>query len=135
MIIASSSRKPVLFLALSLLAVSCFSVRLSAFFDNAPTEPSINAPFEASAKEAVGKEMVHKESVNFAAIDIYAQRVPQHIALQSLPKLVAYLTKPATNDIEKARAIARWITSNVSYDFESAAADRQRISDNADSKS
>ncbi|MCU0424453.1 MAG: hypothetical protein MUF71_02380 [Candidatus Kapabacteria bacterium] len=133
MIIASSSRRPALFLALSLLAVSCFSIRLSAFSDNAPTEPNINAPFEASAKEAVGKEIVHKESVNFAAIDIYAQRVPQHIALQSLPKLVAYLTKPATNDIEKARAIARWITSNVSYDFESAAADRQRISDNADS--
>ncbi|MFY7998528.1 MAG: transglutaminase domain-containing protein [Candidatus Kapaibacteriota bacterium] len=88
---------------------------------------------EMLAKETLAKEALAKESISFAAIDQYAQRVPQHIATQSLPKLVAYLTKPAANDIEKARSIARWITSNVSYDFEAAANEKNRPSDNADS--
>ncbi len=71
---------------------------------------------------------------NYTAIDKHAQGVPQHIALQSLPKLVAYLTKPAANDIEKARAIARWITSNVNYDFDAAAGTNKHLpSDNPDS--
>ncbi|TAE30884.1 MAG: hypothetical protein EAZ92_03400 [Candidatus Kapaibacterium sp.] len=71
---------------------------------------------------------------NYTAIDKHAQTVPQHIALQPLHKIVAYLTKPATNDIEKARAIARWITSNVSYDFDAAAGITKDIpSDNPDS--
>lgn len=88
---------------------------------------------ETIAKEAIAKELLAKEAINFAAIDSYAQRVPQHIATQSITKLVAYLTKPATNDIEKARAIARWITSNIAYDFEAASNEKNRPSDNADS--
>lgn len=88
---------------------------------------------ELAAKELLAKEFLAKEALNFASIDSYAQRVPQHIAAQSLSKLTAYLTKPALNDIEKARAIARWITSNVSYDFEAASSEKYRPSDNADS--
>lgn len=88
---------------------------------------------ELATKELTAKELLSKESLNFTAIDNYAQRVPQHIASQSIPKLVAYLTKPATNDIEKARAIARWITSNVAFDFEAASNEKYRPSDNADS--
>jgi hypothetical protein len=70
---------------------------------------------------------------NFTAIDLYAQRVPQHIANQSLAKLTAYLVKPAANDVEKARAVARWITSNIAYDFEALSNERVRPSDNPDS--
>jgi transglutaminase/protease-like cytokinesis protein 3 len=63
-----------------------------------------------------------KKPNSFVSIDAYAESVPHHIATQPLTKLVAYLTKPATNDFEKARAIARWITSNIAYDFEAATA-------------
>jgi transglutaminase/protease-like cytokinesis protein 3 len=70
---------------------------------------------------------------NFVSIDAYAQTVPQHIGMQSLTKLVAYLTKPATNDFEKARVIARWITSNIAYDFEAALHEKNRPSDSPDS--
>jgi hypothetical protein len=72
-------------------------------------------------------------ATNFAAIDNHAQHVPQHIALQPMHKLVAYLTKPAANDIEKARAIARWITSNITYDFEALASGKTTLSENPDS--
>ncbi|MCS6807438.1 MAG: transglutaminase domain-containing protein [Bacteroidota bacterium] len=74
-----------------------------------------------------------KEAFNFSAIDSHVQRTPQHLSLQPLPRLVSYLIKPATNDIEKARAIARWITSNISYDFEAASLNSSSVSDNPDS--
>jgi transglutaminase/protease-like cytokinesis protein 3 len=70
---------------------------------------------------------------NFAAIDSHAERVPQHISAQPLHKFVAYLTKPAINDVEKARAIARWITSNIVYDFDASVRSKQTLSDNPDS--
>lgn len=102
------------------------------FYNNSSTKELTAKEF--AAKELLTtKETIHKEAINFAAIDNYAQRVPQHIATQSIPKLVAYLTKPATNDIEKARAIARWITSNIAYDFEASASEKYRPSDNPDS--
>lgn len=100
-------------------------------------QPVLAAPLAHRGSEHSGKEIIKevhtKETLNFAAIDNYAQRVPQHIATQSIPKLVAYLTKPATNDIEKARSIARWITSNITFDFEAAGSEKNRPSDNADS--
>ena len=52
----------------------------------------------------------------FQAIDQYALGTPESAA-KSLDSLAAYLVKPAKNDFEKARAIYRWITQNISYDF------------------
>ncbi len=40
------------------------------------------------------------------------------VAEGSVKALAAYLAGPATSDLEKARAIYRWITDNVSYDFQ-----------------
>lgn len=139
-----SFSRTISFILLSSIVICCVVTRgfarderLSAgiFVDMPSVLLSLEYPSkELFSKESTHKESVHKESANFAAIDMYAQRVPQHIAMQSMAKLVAYLTKPATNDVEKARAIARWITSNVSYDFESASvADRHSILEHPDS--
>lgn len=52
------------------------------------------------------------------------QKIDQHAldapasAESSLDSLAHYLTEPAKNDEEQARAIYRWITANVDYDVE-----------------
>ena len=51
----------------------------------------------------------------FAAIDAHAVAAPASVA-DSVSTLSAYLTGPAQNDREKARAIFRWIAHNVAYD-------------------
>lgn len=52
----------------------------------------------------------------FQAIDQYALGTPNSAA-KSIDSLAAYLIQPAKNDTERARAIYRWITQNISYDF------------------
>jgi transglutaminase-like putative cysteine protease len=56
------------------------------------------------------------ENVSFDTIDQYALNVPKS-AEASVESLATYLTQPAKNDLEKARAIYRWITQNISYDI------------------
>ncbi|MBF8266880.1 MAG: TGc protein [Dehalococcoidia bacterium] len=51
-----------------------------------------------------------------AAIDQYALAAPDS-AEQSIKALASYLVSPAQDDFEKARAIYRWVTGNISYDF------------------
>ncbi|MHC1630944.1 MAG: transglutaminase domain-containing protein [Methanotrichaceae archaeon] len=48
-------------------------------------------------------------------IDQHALNAPKW-ANESVKTLAAYLTEPAQNDEEKARAIYRWITANIDYD-------------------
>ena len=54
----------------------------------------------------------------FDAIDRYALNAPGS-AGKSVQSLSRYLVRPAKNDEEKARAIFRWITKNISYDTQS----------------
>jgi hypothetical protein len=56
------------------------------------------------------------EGSEFAAIDAHALLAPSS-ATSSVSALAAYLAAPARDDREKARAIFRWITNNVAYDF------------------
>lgn len=51
----------------------------------------------------------------FAAIDRHALAAPKS-AERSIKRLARYLTRPAKNDLQKARAIYRWITHNIAYD-------------------
>jgi hypothetical protein len=51
----------------------------------------------------------------FAAIDRHALKAPAS-AKNSVKALAAYLTKPAQNDLQKARALYRWVTANIAYD-------------------
>ncbi|MBI2171818.1 MAG: hypothetical protein HYU30_07355 [Chloroflexi bacterium] len=53
-----------------------------------------------------------------AAIDQHALDAPDS-AEQSIKALASYLVSPAQDDVEKARAIYRWITDNIAYDFAS----------------
>jgi transglutaminase-like putative cysteine protease len=52
---------------------------------------------------------------DFKAIDEHALTVPKDVEA-SISKLAKYLVKPATNDLEKTRAIFRWITDRIEYD-------------------
>ncbi len=51
----------------------------------------------------------------FKELDYHADNVPDSYT-KSIDQLVSYLIQPATNDIEKARVIFRWITQNIYYD-------------------
>jgi len=53
-------------------------------------------------------------SNEFRDIDKYALNAPDN-AKVSIQALATYLTKPARNDREKARAIFRWIANNIDY--------------------
>jgi hypothetical protein len=54
----------------------------------------------------------------FAAIDRHALKAPAE-AEQSIESLATYLAGAATNDLDKVRAIYRWITDRISYDYDS----------------
>jgi transglutaminase-like putative cysteine protease len=54
---------------------------------------------------------------SFQAIDQYALATPESMT-KSIDTLADYLVQQAKNDFEKTRAIYRWITQNISYDFE-----------------
>jgi len=53
----------------------------------------------------------------YEEIDSHALSAPA-TARASVKSLAAYLTKPAKNDREKARAIFRWIAANIDYDVQ-----------------
>ncbi|MFH0734512.1 MAG: transglutaminase domain-containing protein [bacterium] len=55
---------------------------------------------------------------NYSSIDSFALNVPSKYT-QDIKLLTNYLIKPAKSDLEKIRAIFRWITDNISYDTES----------------
>ncbi len=57
------------------------------------------------------------EAVPFTFIDEHALNAPDS-AEQSLDSLAAYLNSGARSDTERARAIYRWITSEIDYDAE-----------------
>jgi len=58
-----------------------------------------------------------KSLENFREIDMHALNAPES-AEKSIESLAAYLTKPAKNDMEKTRAIYRWIAENIDYDVQ-----------------
>lgn len=53
--------------------------------------------------------------IDFKQIDQHALAVPRSKE-KHLNSLVAYLIRPAKGDLQKARAIFRWITQNIAYD-------------------
>ena len=56
-------------------------------------------------------------AADFTSIDSHALAAPKS-AEKNLKSLSHYLTKPAKNDTEKARAIYMWITDRVTYDWD-----------------
>jgi hypothetical protein len=55
------------------------------------------------------------KSYDFRKIDRHALDAPK-TAEASIESLAAYLTAGAANELEKVRAIYRWITANIAYD-------------------
>lgn len=52
---------------------------------------------------------------NFREIDDHAIKAPNSVRT-SVESLATYLTSPAKDDVEKARAIFRWMAKNIAYD-------------------
>lgn len=67
-----------------------------------------------------------KGQENFRAIDRHAQRAPEELG-QNLPALTAYLIEPATNELERVRAIYFWIILHIRYDEEAYRNGNRRI--------
>ena len=58
-----------------------------------------------------------KDKVPYEFIDKHALDAPK-VVTQAVKSLALYLTAPALDDTEKARAIFRWITANIDYDVD-----------------
>lgn len=54
---------------------------------------------------------------DYTAIDRHALAAPPAVT-NSIQSLSAYLVEPARSDIEKTRAIFRWMTANITYDVQ-----------------
>ncbi len=80
-----------------------------------PTVPTVSPSSPMPISVIPGSTSNIDRSV-FPAIDQHALGTPESAA-KSIDSLAAYLIQPAKNDFEKARAIYRWITQNISYDY------------------
>jgi len=56
-------------------------------------------------------------SNNFYPIDRHTDNAPGYLK-ESIPALVNYLVETAQNDLQKVRAIFRWISQNIEYDVD-----------------
>ncbi len=70
-------------------------------------------------------------AADFRKLDRHARRAPQPVSLD-VKSLSRYLTEPAANDMEKARALYVWLTHNIEYDSEAIARDEGRINQRLD---
>lgn len=70
---------------------------------------------DTEAEELPVMEKPNPGTEKFSELDEYARNTPESEA-SPLSALAAWLIKPASNDLEKARAIFTWIASHVSYD-------------------
>ncbi len=102
-----------------LLILPTLSVRAGAV---APLALSLLFPPDLFRFAATGwtvKKAVSIDDARYTRIDAHALAAPAE-ARRSIPALAAYLAAPAQDDHEKARAIFRWVTANISYVDEEA---------------
>jgi uncharacterized protein YkwD/transglutaminase-like putative cysteine protease len=90
--------------------------------DGVPSEPPAPPTLELPKKELPKKQPEQKSPPaiareEFKAIDAHALGAPPE-AEASLPGLASYLGQPCKSDMEKARAVYRWLTDRVVYDAE-----------------
>jgi hypothetical protein len=74
------------------------------------------SPTNPAAITITAGARLNSDKSTFQAIDQYVLGTPESVT-KSIAGLAAYLIQPAKNDFEKTRAIYRWITQNISYDF------------------
>lgn len=68
------------------------------------------------------------EKMDFSHIDNHADKAPVQLK-RSIPSLVNYLVGPTENDVQKVRAIFRWISQNIDYDIDAFFNERLREED------
>jgi hypothetical protein len=106
----SSTTLPVTSITSTKLAVS---IPLAS---NLATTPATTTQKVINTNSFVAGKFDNIDTSRFDVIDQYALKVPDSVTT-SINSLANYLVMPAKNDFEKARAIYRWITQNISYDY------------------
>ncbi len=91
-----------------------------------PADASKNSMAEPGP--VAGTQYVAPKLASFGSIDKHALAAPPD-AEESIPSLTAYLIQPAKNDLEKMRAIYRWITDRIAYDVDDFFNGRPGIAD------
>lgn len=98
-------------LSLCCILTCFFSFLLNACVNNTTTQPTQPSPQIHTTTRQASPTF---SDDNYANIDQHALAAPASLT-NDLPRLVAYLVKPARNNREKARAIYRWITHNIAF--------------------
>lgn len=80
-----------------------------------PTSTTSPPPAPAPTPTPATPPLPALNATRMSIIDQHALNAPAS-AEGTVANLAAYLIQPAQNDTEKARAIYRWITDNISYD-------------------
>jgi hypothetical protein len=78
---------------------------------------SLQVAFVSLTCHAAAAVAEPQDSGRIAIIDTYALATPSS-AETSATSLVSYLSQPARDDTEKARAIFRWVADRISYDVD-----------------
>jgi hypothetical protein len=104
-------------LAVTVLRLSTLTVPVAAAEDHLLAANAKTTDASSSITTKLGEYTSAAGDARFSTIDRYVADVPKSVE-KSPEKLAAYLMRVAGTDVEKARAIARWINANVSYDFE-----------------
>jgi hypothetical protein len=89
--------------------------KTAAITSRTVTTPKTTPPLSSSTTTIPGN-IVDIDRSNFPLIDQYAIDTPVS-ACSSIDVLATYLITPAKNDYEKTRAIYKWITQNIAYDY------------------
>lgn len=63
------------------------------------------------------KAQIMSDPEMFKTIDSHVARTPASVC-SSIPTLTEYLIKPARTPLERARAIYKWVTTNIAYDVD-----------------
>jgi transglutaminase-like putative cysteine protease len=93
-----------------------FKLRFDAAFGaSVPSNALTAATEDKPASPSRGPSTAKPAAGRWAKIDAYAIATPKTKS-QDIPTLAGHLVKGAKDDWEKARAIFRWITTNISYD-------------------
>lgn len=96
------------------LTPTCFSLATSSPLDSMLVVDLEQEPQNTLLAQIPESKDILK-GVDFELIDQHALDTPEW-AEETVKSLAAYLIEPAQNDLEKVRAIFRWITHNISYD-------------------
>jgi len=63
---------------------------------------------------------------DYRRIDRHVRRAPEKLS-ENIDSLTAYLIRPATTEAEKLRALYRWTTENIGYDYRAYRGETRRI--------